>query len=843
MQTPDSSKATAGPSGKEAPLELVKLGVSARQAGDLPAALRLFEAASAAAPENLNILVELANTLRPMLRIDEAEAIYRRVLVRNPNHFGALVGLGVVAKLRGDSLGALAHFEAAAKADPVNLNVQMEIGNTLREVRRLDHAEAAYRRILEQEPRHATAIVGLGYVCRARAQWTAALDHFEAAAAARPGDLNIQLEIAHTLREMCRLDDAESIYRRILEEKPEYLGALLGLGYINRERGQWAVALKHFEAAEALRPGAVNVLLEIGHTLRGLLRFDEAEAIFRQILDEVPNQVGALLGLGLVAGYRADWQAALAYYETAAAVHPDDPRPQLAIASTLRELLRVDEAEAILRRMDGSSDKKTDIELRVRTLEHFCVTMQLDRASEYLASWGGYRNVPVEALTLAASLCAARRQWHDVIDLFRERVVELGGIPKFGDFLWEAVGRASRETGRYTEVLTLIDRMPDAKINAAVLNLRDQLAEEVRLLGSVDLPDPEGGPAQDLTIRNPFRAWRSDLLSRTLHPSSQAEPGANIAHGVGSFQIASGTHPNETIYLCTDRNYLPGAVVTMSSLLRHNMGALRNCSFRVYCSDEILELASAIFGELAAAFSVQIDLRASTSVFPTGSGFRDTWGFFMPGPGLSEAAYYRIYAALQLLNEGAKGRALYVDSDTCVGPHLDHLLEFDLVGCPLGARLELSSLPGIRRAALKLNISHETYFNSGVLLFDLSHPKLGTALRHAIEISLNQKHLLTFHDQCAFNLAFHDMFATLPEVFNLYVRQETEVDALPTNPVIRHFLQRPKPWDPMYSSANCTPWLEEFAALRQVLDSSRLRRLLAVLFPVGPSADSHGSSE
>src|ERR1700726_3986951 len=116
MQTPDSSKATAGPSGKEAPLELVKLGVSARQAGDLPAALRLFEAASAAAPENLNILVELANTLRPMLRIDEAEAIYRRVLVRNPNHFGALVGLGVVAKLRGDSLGALAHFEAAAKA-------------------------------------------------------------------------------------------------------------------------------------------------------------------------------------------------------------------------------------------------------------------------------------------------------------------------------------------------------------------------------------------------------------------------------------------------------------------------------------------------------------------------------------------------------------------------------------------------------------------------------------------------------------------------------------------------------------------------------------------------------
>jgi lipopolysaccharide biosynthesis glycosyltransferase len=532
----------------------------------------------------------------------------------------------------------------------------------------------------------------------------------------------------------------------------------------------------------------------------------------------------------------------LTHYEAAAAAHPDDPRPQLAIASTLRELLRVDEAEAILRRLEQTPAGKTDSELRVRTLEHFCVTMQLDRASEYLASWGGYRNVPIAALTLAASLYAARGQWHDVIDLFRARVVELGGIPKFGDFLWEAVGRSARATGRYAEVLTLIDRMPDAKTNAAVLNLRDQIAEEIRLLGP-DLPDPEDGPTPDLTIQSPFRAWRADLLSRTLHTSDQANSGVHVAAETGPFPTASGGHPNRTIYLCTDRNYLPGAVVTMSSLLRHNMEALRNCSFRVYCSDEVLELASAIFVQLAAAFSIQIDLKPSTSVFPTGSGFRDTWGFFMPGPGLSEAAYYRIYAALQLLDEGVEGRALYIDSDTCVGPHLNHLLEFDLNGCPLGARLELSSLPGIRRAALKLNISHEAYFNSGVLLLDLSHSKLAGALRHAIEISLTQKHLLTFHDQCAFNLAFQDMFASLPEAFNLYVRQETEVDTLPTDPVIRHFLQRPKPWDPMYSTTNCVPWLNEFAALAQFVDPTQLRQLLTLLIPVAHSADSHSSPE
>lgn len=842
MQIPSSENPAEGKSDPATPMELVKSGLFARDRGDLAEALRLLEAASSAAPEKPNILVEVANTLRAMSRLDQAEATYTRVLESNPNQFGALVGLGHIARQRGDRERALTHFEAAAKANPQNINIQVEVGNTLRELCRLEEAEARYRRILGQDPRHIGAMLGLGYVSRERTQWSVALEHFEAAAAVRPGDINIELEIAHTLREMCRLEEAEAIYRRILEQKPRYLGALLGLGYVARERTQWSAALEHFEAAAAVRPGALNIQLEIANTLRGMLRCEEAEVIFRRILDEVPNQVGALLGLGVVACQRADWPAALVQFEAAADAHPDDPRPQLAIASTLRELLRLDEAEAILRRLEAARAGRADSELRVRTLEHFCVTMQLDRASEYLASWGGYREVPIAALTLAASLYAARGQWHDVIDLFRERVVEVGGIPKFGDFLWEAVGRSARATGRYAEVLTLIDRMPDAKINTAVLNLRDQIAEEIRLLGP-DLPNLENGPLPDLTIRSPFRAWRADLLSRTLDPLSPMKPGADIDRGTGLFSTASGAHTNRTIYLCTDRNYLPGAVVTMSSLLRHNMGALQNCAFRVYCSDEVLELASAIFRELAAVFSIPIDLRASTSVFPTGSGFRDTWGFFMPGPGLSEAAYYRLYAALQLLNEGVEGRALYIDSDTCVGPHLDQLLEFDLGGCPLGARLELSSLPGIRRAALKLSISHEAYFNSGVLLLDLSHPKLAGALRHAIEISLTQKHLLTFHDQCAFNLAFQDIFAALPEAFNLYVRQETEVDALPASPVIRHFLQRPKPWDPMYSSVNCTPWLEEFAALGQFVGPGELRQLLALLIPVGPRADSHGSSE
>src|SRR5215467_12034836 len=117
MQFLNSGKDPEAPLTAATHVELVGMGLAARRQGDLQGAVRILEAASTAAPENLDICVELGNTLRAMSRLDEAESEYRRVLDRLPAHFGALVGLAHVAKQRGDRPGALAHFEAAARAD------------------------------------------------------------------------------------------------------------------------------------------------------------------------------------------------------------------------------------------------------------------------------------------------------------------------------------------------------------------------------------------------------------------------------------------------------------------------------------------------------------------------------------------------------------------------------------------------------------------------------------------------------------------------------------------------------------------------------------------------------
>jgi lipopolysaccharide biosynthesis glycosyltransferase len=120
------------------------------------------------------------------------------------------------------------------------------------------------------------------------------------------------------------------------------------------------------------------------------------------------------------------------------------------------------------------------------------------------------------------------------------------------------------------------------------------------------------------------------------------------------------------------------------------------------------------------------------------------------------------------------------------------------------------------------------YFNSGVLLFDLSHPHLVAMLDQAIDFSLNQPEMLTFVDQCALNWAFHDQTCALPSHCNHFLRQNDPMRLFVQDPTVIHFLDRPKPWDPMYRNANCVRWLREFASLGDVTGSQALGELISL---------------
>ncbi|MGP0070939.1 MAG: tetratricopeptide repeat protein, partial [Bryobacteraceae bacterium] len=171
------------------------LGWIARKRGDDEAALEHFRTASEFNPLDLQPRIALARLLELMHRYLEAEAVYQRVIAQAPDHPQALKALGAMALKRYDWAGALEHLRAAAKSDPKNIQVRIDLGRAFCGLSRWDDAERNYKSILEDSPGNVEAMIGLADTAKGRGDTQSARAWFEEAAAAAPLDFRLKQEI------------------------------------------------------------------------------------------------------------------------------------------------------------------------------------------------------------------------------------------------------------------------------------------------------------------------------------------------------------------------------------------------------------------------------------------------------------------------------------------------------------------------------------------------------------------------------------------------------------------------------------------------------------------------
>jgi tetratricopeptide (TPR) repeat protein len=142
------------PNGYRAPLNL---GYLARQRGDAAAALSYFEVARATNPRRARPRLEMAQELRALSRLDEAEALYLDLLKEQPMLVRALAGMGHIARTRGDQRLSLNYYQAALAADPTRIDLKLKVAGQLRKLLRFRGAGEIYRGILEEDPNHTGA--------------------------------------------------------------------------------------------------------------------------------------------------------------------------------------------------------------------------------------------------------------------------------------------------------------------------------------------------------------------------------------------------------------------------------------------------------------------------------------------------------------------------------------------------------------------------------------------------------------------------------------------------------------------------------------------------------------
>lgn len=313
--------------------------------------------------------------------------------------------LGYVLERRGDLSAAVRHYDQAI-ADGAGVGGMEEHAARLRRagvllaLGRTAEAEAAFRRLTEEDPVSAAAHFGLGRALAARGDPNGAIAAFERALDRQPEAGQVHYALAQAYRRVGRIDEARRHLALRSEQKVylrdplvDSLAVAAHGGAFHKLRGDDAVlAGRLAEAAAAYRlaveaePRNFHYRKSLGLTLYQLGRSDEAARELEAALDLDPDLPAALVpaerariryALGGIAANRRQVELALEHFREAVRLDPDYAEAHLQVGNLLGAAGRLEEALAAFDRAVAA-----DPDLAAARLQRATTLMDLGRFAE-----------------------------------------------------------------------------------------------------------------------------------------------------------------------------------------------------------------------------------------------------------------------------------------------------------------------------------------------------------------------------------------------------------------------------------------------------------------------------
>lgn len=263
----------------------VNAGLRAKQAGDLPTAIREFQKVVELAPALAAAHVNLGAVYYEARDYGHAIPALRKGLALNPELPGAQGMLGMALLTQGFAAEAIAHLEKGQSVDLLGVAL-LEVG---RDREALDRLEAS----LQSRPNDPDLLYYLGRAHARLAQQVTDRLGTEFPTAARTVQLRGEARTAAGDQA-----GATQEYQAALKLRPDLHGVHLALGEIYLSAGDYPAAEKEFRAEAELVPGSAAAAYQLGAVLLNLGDPDRAVKELQRAETLKPGMPETLLALG-----------------------------------------------------------------------------------------------------------------------------------------------------------------------------------------------------------------------------------------------------------------------------------------------------------------------------------------------------------------------------------------------------------------------------------------------------------------------------------------------------------------------------------------------------------------
>lgn len=189
--------------------------------------------------------------------LDQAEQLYRQLLVLEPQNSGLLMILGVIARKRGRVEEAIHLLHAAIAADPRRHLNYFELGTTLIKLERFEEALPQFLKAVEIAPEFQPAVVNIGAVLERLERFEEALPWCERALELNPNCHIAHYNLGNVLRELGRFEEADRLFARSIELAPDSAKAHWNRAYCHLVLGRFREGWQEYEWRE--QAGEVSI--------------------------------------------------------------------------------------------------------------------------------------------------------------------------------------------------------------------------------------------------------------------------------------------------------------------------------------------------------------------------------------------------------------------------------------------------------------------------------------------------------------------------------------------------------------------------------------------------------
>lgn len=283
-------------------------------------------------------------------RMEEAEAIFRRILTLHPVHADSMHLLGYSAYQNGKRDLAIEYLGNAITLQPGEAHYHNTLGNALRDFGRLEDAMVQLRLALRLRPGSPEINSNLGNVLKDLGRLEEAVARFRTAWRLRPDCPDISYNLANALRDFGCWQEAEAFYRKTLDLRPDFADAHYNLGNMLMALCRLEEAKACYIAALHLRPDSPQAYNNLGNVFHELNRLKAAEVCYHASLRLKPDSPETHYNLGSALVAQNKIHEAAECYRRALALKPDYGAARFARCMAQLPILYADEPEILRRR-------------------------------------------------------------------------------------------------------------------------------------------------------------------------------------------------------------------------------------------------------------------------------------------------------------------------------------------------------------------------------------------------------------------------------------------------------------------------------------------------------------